>query len=263
MSGPPTEPSPEALPTPAVGQPGRCAAPTSPASGRLATLALDFGIAGLFTLGACVPAALIALILGIVATVRTSRDPRRYQGKGIAVTAIIVGVVGMALLPGVLLPSLGRMRLGATRAVSVANLRGVWQGLKIYSDDNSGVFPQTLQALVDNGLCTRKQFVSLTSGSHEGTCDYHYVTGLAPNDPSDWIVLFEDPARRGGDGGHIAYLDGTVRFVKEGRRKQFTQEISRFKAAYEKARGQPPVIIPPGPITLPPAQTPAGNAAPR
>jgi prepilin-type processing-associated H-X9-DG protein len=138
-------------------------------------------------------------------------------------------------------PSLGPREI-TPRAHCAANLRGIGQGLKVYAADNRDAFPPSLETLIQEGLCTRVQFVSPLSKHKQAACDYYYVTGLTNNDPDDWILAYADPAYMKGQGANILYLDGHVDFIRE---PGLTQELDRFKTAYEGARGIPPVIIPP------------------
>lgn len=128
------------------------------------------------------------------------------------------------------------------RAACAANLRGIGQALKIYAAGNEGAFPPDLETLIQQGLCTRLQLLSPPSKHMQPACDYYYVTGLTDNDPDDWMVAYGEPAYMKGAGANILYLDGHVEFIPEPR---FTQEIDRFKRAYERARATPPVVIPP------------------
>ncbi len=96
--------------------------------------------------------------------------------------------------------------------------------------------------LIEHGSCTPLQFVSPLSRHKEPACDYYYVTGLRDDDPGDWILAFTDLGYTKSEGANVLYLDNHVEYVRE---PKFSQELKRFKAAYETARGTPPVIIPP------------------
>ncbi len=128
------------------------------------------------------------------------------------------------------------------RAWCASNLRGIGQGLKVYASDYADAYPPTLRTLIDDGVVTAWQLISPVSGHATPACDYYYVTGLTLNDPAMWIVAYGDPAYLKGAGANVLYVDGHVAFVKE---PQFSQDLARFRADYETARGTPPVIIPP------------------
>jgi prepilin-type processing-associated H-X9-DG protein len=214
----------------------------------MAIAALVCGIVGIALTPFCVPVGLVGLILGIIATVRASREPQRYGGKGLAIGGICTGGASVLLalvaipLIAILLPSLSRAHDLAKRTADAANLRIVGLGAAAYASDNQGLFPPDLQTLLNSGDISARQLVDPSSGHMPPRCDYYYVAGLVSNDPVDWIIAYSDPANHGGAGANILYVDTRVAFEKEPR---FTAEVNRFKAEYEKKRGQPPVIVPP------------------
>jgi len=121
-------------------------------------------------------------------------------------------------------------------------LHAIGQAARVYARDNADLLPPELETLIDNDSCPALLLVSPLSRHQEPSCDYYYVTGLTRRDPADWIIAFGDPVYTQGKGASILYLDGHVQYAKE---PQFSQELKRFKAAYETASGAPPVIIPP------------------
>jgi len=66
----------------------------------------------------------------------------KKKRKGFTLIELLVVVAIIALLISILLPSLSRARELTRRAVCGANLRGMGQGMHIYSNDNQGSFPQ-------------------------------------------------------------------------------------------------------------------------
>ncbi len=246
MSEPPAEPLPSDAPFLDYASP-----PEKPRSG-MAITALVLGVLALFCPPLALPLGVPAIVLGIIALVRVGRQPRRHGGKGLAIGGICTGGGAILLLPlmiAILLPSLARAREIAKRAVCSSHLRGIGQSVMVYAYDYNEYFPAGFQTLIREGMCTSQQFVCPSSASTAPTCDYYYVTDLTRSDPPDWILAFEDPSNHGGEGANVLYLDGQVNFEKE---PQFEQILDQFKVAYEKARGEPPTILPPGPLALPP-----------
>jgi len=220
----------------------------SPRTG-MAVAALVCGIVGLVV---CMPVGIVGLVLGIIATVRASRQPQEYGGRGLAIAGICTGGASLLLFPvacmvvaTILAPALARAHEITKRAVGASNLRGIGQSLKIYAANNGGLLPPTLETLLADGSVTGTQLVNPRSGNQPPRCDYFYVTGLTSSDPAGWIVVYGDPDDDGGEGANLLYLDGTVKFVRDQPAGRFTQLLDEFRAEYEKARGQSPDIISP------------------
>jgi prepilin-type processing-associated H-X9-DG protein len=167
--------------------------------------------------------------------------PRDRAPMSLFTSSLIVAAV-LVVLVYTLWPVPFKHTFFAAQAQCASNLRAVWQPAQAYASDNGGVLPACLETLTGSGSCPPSDLVSPLSGHDAPACDYYYVGGLAENDPASWILACGDPAYRKGDGANILYLDGHVQYVKE---PKFSQELQHFKAAYEKARGTPPTIIPP------------------
>ena len=110
------------------------------------------------------PAGLIGIVLGIVALTRM-KDPS-VGGKGLAIGGIAVGVVSILMagcMISILLPSLNRARETANRVKCASNLRQIGQALLLYSNDNRGAYPPTLDVLLTTEDITPEVFVCPTS----------------------------------------------------------------------------------------------------
>lgn len=176
--------------------------------------------------------------------VRYAARPASRRTRWFGLTLCVVGMLFVALLvQSAVTSSLGG-RIDPSWIQCHNRLRAIGCALKCYALDNADAYPPTLQILIDYGYADPSCFVSPMSRQTERACDYHYVSGLTDKHPPHWIVAHTDPAYAPGKGtgANILHLDGHVDFVKE---PQFSQDLARFKADYEKARGTPPVIIPP------------------
>jgi prepilin-type processing-associated H-X9-DG protein len=193
----------------------------------MAITALVFGILGVAT---CPLLGLLGIILGIVALNRTSREPQRYGGRGMAIAGIATGGAGMvlnvmwlALLISILLPSLSRARELSKRLVCAANMKGIGAALEIYAEDYPGQGLPTLQRLVDLQYVTPKQIICPSSDDQPGDCSYILVPDASIGAPtgSRAVVLYESLSNHGNEGGNFLFTDGHVTFE----RKQTYEEL--------------------------------------
>ncbi len=196
---------PPSLPAPAV----------SPASG-MAVAALVCSLVGLFL---CPPLTLIGVVLGVIALVRSSREPRRYGGSGLAIGAICAGGVALLVWPfllAILLPSFSRAREMSKRLVCAANMKGLHTSMQIYAQGAGGGYMDDMQVLIDTGQVTAQQFVCPSSGAVPGdmrAC-YIYISGQTPADDPRNVVLYEKPENHADEGGNVLFLDGHVDYIR-------------------------------------------------
>jgi prepilin-type processing-associated H-X9-DG protein len=187
--------------------------PEAPPSQGMATTSLVTGLIGLVI---CGPLALVGLITGIIALVRTGREPNRYGGRGMAIAGIVVSGAAMVIYPmliAILLPSLSRARELSKRTVCAANMRGIGQAMYIYAQSEPNyAFPDDINKVVAAGFTTPIQFQC--PSAPPGRQCYFYVSGQTTNSAPNSVVLFEDPNNHQGEGGNVMYQDGHVTFVK-------------------------------------------------
>jgi len=209
--------------------------------------ALVLGIVGLLL---CPILSVVALVLGIVATVRASSQPTVYGGKGMAIAGICLGgaaILWVPLMISIFLPRLSNDPGPAKRALDAANLRTIGQACQIYANDNRDQLPPNFQYLLDAGLITPGQLQNPGDPDATNVCDYYFVSYAALSLPasavrSDWVVAFSDPAYYNGEGAIILFIDGHVEFIRE---PKFTETIDKFKREFEAKFGEPPTIIEP------------------
>jgi len=247
MSGSPFEPPQSEAPI----TPGYTLTVERPRTG-LATGALVCGIIGIVTAGLCAPAGILGLVLGIIALVSASRDPARHGGKGLAVAGICTGAISMVLIPvvlvAILMPSLSRAREQARGVKCASNLHQIAMALFTYASDQSDLLPAGLPDVCPRYLPSAVVLKCPSPCVAGRACDYYYVPLPAGQKfsrirrPGVWIVAYEDPGNHPRRGPNVLYLDGHVARLNE---PQFSQELARFKAEYEKVVGQPPTITPP------------------
>ena len=102
----------------------------------LGVLGLPCG--GLFGLGA-----LVGLILGILALVKSSKEPAVYGGGGLAIGGIVTSGLGLLLLPviaAIVIPSLMRVRVLDSVPRASGDIRSLISAETIYAAANGGYF---------------------------------------------------------------------------------------------------------------------------
>ena len=198
----------------------------------LAIAALVLGILSPFT---CLITAIPAIILGIVALVKISKSAGQLKGNGFAIAGIALPVVLLpfiALLMGIMMPALARVRQIAFRTVCGANMRQIGILMTMYAEENNQ-YPATdrwCDLLLEHTEGSEKQF--LCKGASEGRCNYAMnknIEQFSSGDvPPDMVLLFETHPgwnQSGGpeilttenhqdDGCNILFADGHVQFVK-------------------------------------------------
>ncbi len=212
QSGPPPF-----IPSQSFGQPvGR---PIGGTSG-MAIASLVCGL--LFCMPLC---SLLAIIFGIIGIRQTG--PGKRGGQGMAIAGLVLGAVGILIVPlsiSILLPSLNRARETANRVKCASNERQIGQAIVLYCNDYGGQYPPDLAALLKAEPLAPSVFVcpssndtpagsanDLLSGGH---CSYVYVgQGLTQGAGPTTVVLYERHEAHGGDGVNMLFGDGHVEFM--------------------------------------------------
>jgi len=225
-----------------------CALPSVAASGPaqqaktsgLAITSLVLGILAPFT---CFITAIPAIALGIVALVKISKSAGRLKGSGLAIAGIVIGPATLpiiALLMGIMMPALARVRQVSFRMVCANNMSGLGKAMLIYANDYNDMFPTTSKwcdLLVEHAEVSKQTFAcpaALTkyrSVRSIDQCNYAMnknVEKLGTTAPPDMVLLFETHPgwnQAGGfeilttdshqrEGCNVLFVDGHVAFVK-------------------------------------------------
>ena len=198
----------------------------------LAIASLVFAVLSPFT---CLITAIPAIILGIVSLVKISNSAGRLKGKGLAIAGIVIGPVSLpvvALLMGILMPALARVRQVAFRTVCGTNMSGLSKAMMIYANDYDDQYPtpeKWCDLLIE--YCEVSPISFRCKGAFEGPCNYalnENVGELGQSTQPDIVLLFETHPgwnqvggpeilttdNHQGDGCNVVFVDCHVEFVK-------------------------------------------------
>ena len=205
-------------------------APVAKTSG-LAIASLVLALLSPFT---CFLTAIPAMIFGIVSLVKIGGSAGRLKGRGLAIAGIAIPPVCLpfvALMMGILMPALVRVRQIAFRMVCGTNMVALSKAMLIYSNDyGENPTPEKWCDL----LMERTEVAPETfrcKGASEGPCNYAInknLEDLGGAVEPDTVLLFETypgwnqaggqeirtTENHEGDGCNIVYVDGHAEFVK-------------------------------------------------
>jgi hypothetical protein len=183
---------------------------------------------------------LIAVAIGVVGLVlglrgvmrwRASAPGKRWRGGALtALGGVLCAVCAMLFWAATQLPYLTLV------PICHANLRGIWQAVCMYQEARHE-YPASFQDLIREGYSSDKGTGCVFSYPRQS---YVYVPGLAPTDPSTWIIAFDPPGCHPRPYRYVLYLSGEVHFMNDA---EVEREYERFAAEFQGARGFPPKLI--------------------
>jgi hypothetical protein len=181
-----------------------------PETSRLAKSSFILGILGFVTCGLT---AVVGLILGIISTIKISRDPGRFKGKGLAIAGIILS--SMALICVAMSPIFfKKFRAKAESASCIVNLKQISLAARMYSMDHNGVFPSSF-LVMSNGLAHPKVLICNADFGKSRADEWSQVGSR--NISYDYLVpgrkeaeIAQSPAFRCPVHGHVVLGDGSI-----------------------------------------------------
>jgi type IV pilus assembly protein PilA len=191
------------------------------------------------------PTAVIAIVLGHLSLSDIRKSAGRLKGHGLAVTGLVLGYMGVAFIPFILIiaaiaiPNLLRARMAANEASAIGSLRTIAVAATTYSSTYGNGFPPSLDAMgglgTDDVSCNHAKLIDgpLTSGQKYGYV-FTYTAQLADTKQSPLPVsaatnactvpggtgfsVTADPVTRGTTGQRSFFMDESdvIRYSAEG-----------------------------------------------
>lgn len=197
---------------------------------------------GLFT---CVPILSGLTVFALVRAGRPHIEAGRRRGRWLAHLAMVIGVLNLIVTSILALWCVwyllvGRERFKAVR--SMANLRTVSLVIMMYTSENRGYFPHTLDPLASTYRVPLETFRSPKADPSKpaitlafGPCDYVYAPPAdritRVRQPAQVPVLYEAPANYRGVRTIVAFADGHVETVTGPRMGALIAEVEANRAA--------------------------------
>jgi hypothetical protein len=161
----------------------------------MAIAALVLGILSMFTCGlTTIP----AIILGIISLVKIGQSGGSLSGRGFAIAGMVVPFVLIpliALMMGILMPALVRVRQVAFRITCGTNMSDLGKIMLIYAGDYDEKFPTPsnwCDLLNEYEKINPEKF--RCKGAPEGPCNFAMnvnIEKLGTSSPPDMVLLFE------------------------------------------------------------------------
>jgi hypothetical protein len=193
----------------------------------LSTTSLVLGI--LAIVPCSIFAGIPAIVTGHIAHYRASKQPDLYGGAGQALAGLILGYLSIplaivAIVAGLLLPALQKVKSRAQTVSCVSNLKQVGLAARIWATEHNDTYPPDVFSM-SNELNTPKILVCPSDKTHTRATNwsafnvsqnlsYEYLTPGAKEDS-----ILNTPAFRCPIHGNIALGDGSVQQIGQpGRR---------------------------------------------
>ena len=136
------------------------------------------------------------------------------SGKTGAVSVLVTFCI-LAILAGMLLPSLSKAKAKASRITSVSNLKQIALAARMFANDNGEQLPSNFESMMKE-LNTEKVLIDPQSGER-----YIYV-GVGKRADSPQVIIAYSPVDIGGR--NVAFADGSVQQMSS---TQFAEALQR------------------------------------
>ena len=189
--------------------------PPGPVSTGLAVTTLVLGILSLVLL--CPLLGIVPIITGIIALMRTSSQPQRYGGRGLAIGGLICGAASFVVAPmmiAILLPSLSRARELSKRLVCQSNMKGIALTIEMYQMDFPDQGIPSLDFLVAEEYLTPERTLCPSADISESNYVILPAEHWGPDAGDRAVVMYEPKSNHADEGGNVVYADGHAEFLR-------------------------------------------------
>ena len=183
------------------------------------------------------PVAIVGIILGHISLSDIRKSGGRLKGHGIAVAGLVLGYLGVATIPFILIiaaiaiPNILRARMAANEASAIGSLRTVVAAADSYATQYNNGYPPSLDALAGMGTasCDHAGLINgeLASGFKYGyTFEYEADSGATAKPPASGcsvaggtgFTITAEPVTRGTTGQRSFFVDqsGVIRAERNG-----------------------------------------------
>lgn len=169
---------------------------------------------------------IVAVVLGHLALSDIKKSAGRMAGHGVAVAGLVLGYVGLAVVPitliiaAIAIPNLLRSRMAANEASSVGSLRTINTAAVTYSSTYPGTgYPASLKNLGTSGAANSASADLVDSVLASGTkSGYVFVFTSDGKIPSTGYSIVATPVKPGTTGQRSFFTDetGVIRMSTEG-----------------------------------------------
>ena len=208
-------------------------------------LAITSLVLGCASLSFCLPAPPVGLILGIIATVKASRYPAEYGGKGMAIGGIALNAFGLLILIPIILaitiPNLMASRIAANEASAISMLRKICTAESTFKattgeGERYGTLPELRQA----GLLPGGEFANIGLELKKNGYRFEVRTRQinSPNGPAYRFEAVAIPESYGSSGNRSFYVseDLVIRAADKGGLEAGSSDLPLDPSSFEERR---------------------------
>ncbi|MFZ3216201.1 MAG: DUF4190 domain-containing protein [Candidatus Acidiferrales bacterium] len=193
------------------------------------------------------PASIAAVILGHISLSEIRKSAGRLGGKGIATAGLVLGYLGLSMIPiliiaAIAIPNLLRARMAANEASAVGSLRTIETAVVTYDTQFENGYPASLEALGgapgEDATCNHAGLIDARVAAGQKSGYSFTYTPLFPGDGAAPVISPKAAAKgctSGGASGFTVTADPLQRNTT-GDRSYFTDQSGVIRVSRSGAR---------------------------